>query len=167
MGRPKEVVDVHLAERAAAAIKEIPDHKVCLRLQAIASSASHPISLVSSIFGTSRQTLWRWIKRFAAEGARGLQDSSKGHRRAKLSLAQRLEVARWLEEGGDAKGQTVYWTLAKLASAIESEFGLKIGQTATWRLVQQLGFRQKVPRPSHAKADKQAQEVFKKKPAKR
>jgi transposase len=46
--------------------------------------------------------------------------------------------------------------------AIETQFGISLGQTATWDLVQQLGFRQKVPRPRHAKADKQAQESFKK-----
>jgi transposase len=46
--------------------------------------------------------------------------------------------------------------------AIETEFGISLKQTATWDLVHQLGFKQKVPRPRHTKADKQAQESFKK-----
>jgi transposase len=67
------------------------------------------------------------------------------------------------EEGRNVQGEPIFWTLQKLMLAIDTQFGISLGQTATWDLVQQLGFRQKVPRPRHAKADKQAQESFKKK----
>jgi len=86
----------------------------------------------------------------------------KGHKPAKLDAGQRQQVASWLEEGRTSHGEAIFWTLQKLMLAIETEFGISLGQTATWDLVQQLGFRQKVPRPRHAKADKQAQESFKK-----
>jgi len=125
MARPKAVIDATLAEKATAALKALPDSKVCIRLKAIISSARYPISLVSSIFGTDRTTLWRWIKRFASKGIAGLADEPKGHKPLKLGAEQRQQVA-------------------------------------TWDLVRQLGFRQKVPRPRHAKADKHAQESFKK-----
>ena len=77
---------------------------------------------------------------------------------------QKKQVAQWLEESRNYQGEPIHWTLSKLALAIETEFGIKMGQTAVWRLVRQLGFRQKVPRPRHAKADAQAQESFKKNP---
>jgi transposase len=162
MARPKAVIDATLAEKAEAALKALPDSKVCIRLKAIISSAHYPISLVSSVFGTDRTTLWRWIKRFASQGIAGLADKAKGHKLPKLGAEQRQQVASWLEEGRNSQGELIFWTLQKLMLAIETEFGISLGQTATWDLVHQLGFRQKVPRPRHAKADKQAQESFKK-----
>ncbi|MBM4284534.1 MAG: transposase [Deltaproteobacteria bacterium] len=162
MGRPKAVIDATLAEKAEAALKALPDSKVCIRLKAIISSARYPIRLVSSVFGTDRTTLWRWIKRFASKGIAGLADEAKGHRPAKLDPEQRQQVASWLEEGRNSQGEPIFWTLQKLMLAIETEFGISLGQTATWDLVHQLGFKQKAPRPRHTKADKQAQEAFKK-----
>jgi len=162
MARPKAVIDAALAEKAEAALKDLPNCKVCIRLKAIISSARYPISLVSSVFGTDRTTLWRWIKRFASKGISGLTDAPKGHKPPKLGAEQRQRVAGWLEEGRNSQGESIFWTLPKLMLAIETEFGISLGKTATWDLVHQLGFRQKVPRPRHAKADKQAQESFKK-----
>jgi transposase len=162
MARPKAVIDAVLAEKAEAALKALPDSKVCIRLKAIISSARYPISLVSSVFGTDRTTLWRWIKRFSSKGIAGLADEPKGHKPPKLGAEPRQQVAIWLEEGRNVQGEPIFWTLQKLMLAIETQFGISLGQTATWDLVQQLGFRQKVPRPRHAKGDKQAQESFKK-----
>jgi transposase len=162
MARPKAVIDATLAEKAEAALKALPDAKVCIRLKAIISSAHYPISLVSSVFGTDRTTLWRWIKRFASKGVAGLADEAKGHKPSKLRAEQRQQVATWLEEGHNSQGTAILWTLQKLRLAIMTEFGISLGQTATWELVRQLGFRQKVPRPRHTKADKQVQESFKK-----
>lgn len=162
MARPKEVIDAELAKKAREELKNILDHKISMRLQAISSCAEHPISLVASIFGASRQTLWRWIKRFKERGADGLRDLPKGHNPAKLNEKQRERVAKWLRETKDSRGEAVHWTLAKLANAIHSEFGICVGITPLWRLVRNLGFRQKVPRPAHAKADSEMQAVFKK-----
>jgi len=162
MARPKAVIDATIAEKAEAALKALPDSKVCIRLKAIISSARHPISLVSSVLGTDRTTVWRWIKRFASQGISGLVDEPKGHKPPKLGAEQRQQVAHWLEESRTSQGEPIFWTLPKLMQAIEMEFGISLGKTSTWDLVHQLGFKQKVPRPRHTKADKQAQESFKK-----
>jgi len=162
MARPKRVIDVDLLQRAEEALKDIPDHKICLRLQAIISSAEHPIHLVTAILRISRVSLWRWIKRFSSKGVAGLIDEPKGHKPPKLKQEQRHQVACWLEEGRTSKGEPVHWTLAKLKAAIFTEFNVHLSQAALWHMVRKLGFKQKVPRPTHAKADKQAQESFKK-----
>ena len=164
MGRPKVVIDATLAEKAEAALKDLPDCKACIRLKAIISCARYPISLVASVFGTDRTTLWRWIKRFSTKGVSGLADEAKGHKPAKLGAKQRQQVAGWLEESRTSQGEPVFWILPKLMQAIETEFGISLGKTATWALVRQLGFRQKVPRPRHDKANKELQESFKKNP---
>lgn len=162
MPRPKEVIDVDLVQKAKEALKNVPDHKICLRLQAIISSAQHPVHLVTSILGTSRVSLWRWTKRFSSKGIEGLIDEPKGHKPAKLSQEQRQQVGAWLEKGYTRHGEPIHWTLAKLKASVATEFGVSMSQAALWHIVRQLGFKQKVPRPAHAKADKQAQESFKK-----
>ena len=162
MPRPKEVISVDLVQRAKEALNNVPDHKICLRLQAIISSAQHPLHLVTTILGTSRVSLWRWTKRFSSKGVAGLIDEPKGHKPPKLNQAQRQQVASWLEERRTSQGESIHWTLAKLKTAIFTDFQVHLSQAALWHLVRQMGFKQKVPRPRHAKADNQAQESFKK-----
>lgn len=164
MARPKEVIDRTLARRAEADIKSFSGYKVGLRLQAIVSCASHPLDTVSAVLGVSRQTVWRWIKRYQTAGAEGLRDQPRGHNPRKLTDGQIDRIRRWLRAGRNARGQSVHWTLARLALEVEQEFGIQISQTALWRLVRGLGFKQKVPRPFHEKADPKAQEDFKKNP---
>lgn len=162
MARPKEVIDTELARRAKAEIKRSSGYKIGLRLQAIVSCASQPIDVVSAVLGVSRQTVWRWIKRYKADGVDGLRDKPRGHNPRKLNDVQIEQVKNWLEQARDAKGSPVFWTLARLAFEVEREFEIQISQTSLWRLIRALGFRLKVPRPSHAKADPEAQHAFKK-----
>jgi hypothetical protein len=76
MARSKEVVSAYLAQKAKAELNKVPDHKICLRLQAIISSADYPLDTVSAVLGASRQTIWRWVKRFASKGVAGLYDNT-------------------------------------------------------------------------------------------
>lgn len=151
-----------LAKKALEEIEELPGHKICLRLQAIASCASHPINTVSSVFGASRQTIWRWIRRFRDEGVAGLRDKPGAGRKSKLSTAQKQAVAEWLRQASDGDGKPVHWTVKRLSMEIERLFGVKLGKTPTWLLIRRLGFRQKVPRPTHAKSSLESREGFKK-----
>ncbi len=78
MARPKAVINEDLARAAATELSKIGDHKICLRLQAIISSAAYPITTVAKVLGFSRVEVWRWIKRFAKEGVAGLYDRYAG-----------------------------------------------------------------------------------------
>ena len=153
-----------MARKAKEEIKSFSGCIIGLRLQAVVSSADHPIGLVGSILGVSRQKVWRWIKRFKEHGVKGLYDQPRGHNPAKLKQEHLIRIRHWLEEGLDCHEEKVHWTLAKLAAEVKGEWGIEISQTSLWWAIRKMGFRQKVPRPSHAKADKQAQEAFKKKP---
>jgi len=122
MPRPKEVIDIDLLQRAKEALNNVPDHKICLRLQAIISSARHPLHLVTAVLGTSRVSLWRWTKRFASKGVAGLIDEPKGHKPPKLNQEQRHQVACWLEEGRTSQGGTIHWTLVLCPRNILQKF---------------------------------------------
>lgn len=163
MARPKEVIDIQLAEKAKVELRKITDYKICFRLQGIISSSKYPINHVASIMGISRVSLWRWINKFRDEGLGGLRDKPKGHNPSKLGEEERKQIKEWLSEGKDSNGKDIHWTLSKLIDEIERVFSIKVGMTPLWRIVRKLGFRQKVPRPMHAKSDPDVQEAFKKK----
>jgi transposase len=52
--------------------------------------------------------------------------------------------------------------LKKLSVTIEEEYGIKLTKTPLWITIQSMGFRQKVPRQTHARADREKQNAFKK-----
>jgi len=162
MARPKELLDEALVLKAEEEIKKLNDHKVCLRLQGIISSRDYPISQVSKVLGVNRSSLWNWIKRFKAGGVSELYDKPKGHNPSKLNARHKSKIGRWLKESKDNKGKPVHWTLEKLLLEIESVFGIRTSVTALFNVIRSMGFRQKVPRPYHAKADKKEQRKFKK-----
>jgi transposase len=163
MGRHQEVVDVELADRARAELSKHTDARIGMRLQSIVSCASHPLRTVAEIFGVDRRSIWQWAKRFKKEGIDGLRDRARGHRRGRLSTEQQGQVEQWLEHGQDRDGKPVHWTLAKLQAELERVFGVKVSLTAVWKRVRKMGFRQKVPRPRHRRADPEAAQAFKKK----
>jgi transposase len=162
MARPKEVFDEDLAIQAKAAMEKLQDHKLCNRLQAIASCANQPVNTVAAVMGVSRHTIWRWAERFRSQGIDGLRDKPKGHNPAKLDEHKRQQIAQWLGTGTNHEGKGVHWTLELLSCEVERIFKIKVSIASLWVMVHSLGFRQKVPRPSHAKADAEEQERFKK-----
>ena len=161
MARPKQAITLDLARKAEAEIKSIAEHKVCFRLQAIISSAHHPVDIVATVMGVHRSTVFNWIKRFREYGVNGLRDKLKGHNPSKLSAAQKTQVINWLTEGKDALGNDVHWTVARLIDEINRVFCIRVGKTPLWLFMRKSGFRQKVLRPMHAKADPLTQEEFK------
>lgn len=162
MARKQELVDETLRKQAEEALGQIRDGKICQRLQAIISCYSHSPRLVAEVIGRDRSMVWRWVKRFRAEGVEGLRDRPRGHNPAKLGKRERAQIRRWLEGGKNRRGEPVHWTLEKLRAEIAVVFGREVGQTPLWNLVRQLGFRQKVPRPAHEQSDPRAQAAFKK-----
>ena len=162
MGRHKELLDEDLALQAKKDLEQMNNYKVCIRLKAIMSYKDFPINHVSKVMGFHRSTLWLWIKRFKDGGAKALYDKEKGHNPAKLNKQQKKQIGIWLEKRSNDQGKPVHWTLDKLLSEIEVVFGIRTSRTALWNVVRGLGFRQKVPRPYHAKADKDKQDRFKK-----
>lgn len=59
-----------------------------------------PVSAVALAFGISERTVYKWLARYRAEGAAGLQDrSSRAHRRAHALPAVWLALIRLLRQG--------------------------------------------------------------------
>jgi len=162
MARQKELINEELCNKAMLEMERLSDAKLCLQLQAIISCGKQPINLVADVIGKNRTTLWRWIKRFDSSGLDGLRAKPKGHRSSKLGEEEKQIISNWLIEGKDSKGDRIHWTLDRLRIEIINELGITVGRTPLWLTIRELGFRQKVPRPTHAKAEHKRQIEFKK-----
>src|SRR5579859_8295552 len=106
-----------------------------------------------------------WIRKLAARynlmGAQAVGDKRRGHsgRPRLLSAEQDSELNAELEKAEAAGSawnsvETAAWMSAKLGRSVRANRGLET--------LHRLGFSAKTPRPRHAKADVQDQELFKK-----
>ena len=166
MSRQKKSINTTLVEEAERALVGVKDHKLALRLQAIISMSRMPTVTVADVLGVSRQSLWKWVEKFKKNGTDGLRDKHRGHNPSTLTEDEKQQVFRWIDEGKNQQGEAFHWTVALLREEVLAVFGKTVARTPMWILVRKMGFRQKTPRPAHAKADPREQELFKKKPLK-
>jgi len=80
----------------------------------------------------------------------------------KLNEDKWQQIKIWIVSGKSANNETVHWTLEKLKAEIANVYNIEITTTALWKNLKKLGLTLKKPRPIHNKADKEAQEAFKK-----
>ena len=108
-----------------------------------------------------RQRLRDWIRRYNAEGVEGLGNRRSGGMKLRLTSDQMAQLATWVAEGPDPKGDGVErWRRKDLARRTEEDFGIKLHECMVGRYLARLGFRRMSVRPEHPKADPQAQAAF-------
>jgi transposase len=162
MPRPKLNVDPGTVRKAEEELSKIKESKLAIQLKGIIAASQHPIHQIADIFHVSPRSIFRWITKFKDQGVTGLRDQPKGHMKSKLNDEQKMVIEEWLMAGKNASGERIHWTLNKLKREIEKEFEVTMGITPLWNHVRKMGLVLKKPRPLHAKANKEEQEVFKK-----
>jgi len=162
MARPKSVFLEDLAVRAQSDLNSLKDSKIALKLKAIIAATTHPIATVAEIFGVAAETIGRWGISYRKEGPEGLYPKPRRPKPSKLTSVQKSEILYWLDAGKTAQGEYIHWTLERLRYAISETFGVTLGINTIWVWLRKENLKLKVPRPQHYKADKQAQEAFKK-----
>jgi len=162
MARPKINVDPETVAKAEEELEKIKDSKLSIQLKAIIAAADHPVENVADILKVSARSIFRWITKFKQGSVEGLRDRPKGHMKSKLTQDHKKDIEKWIVSGKNAQGETMHWTLKKLNKEIEEGFGIHISITPLWKHLKKMGLVLKKPRPVHAKADRAAQEAFKK-----
>ena len=163
MARPKINVDPETVAKAEEELGKIKDSKLSIQLKAIIATADHPVENVADILKVSARSIFRWVAKFKQDSVKGLRDRPKGHMKSKLTQDHKKDIEKWIVSGKNARGETVHWTLKKIGKEIEKEFGVHISKTPLWKHLKKMDMVLKKPRPAHAKADRAAQEAFKKK----
>lgn len=107
----------------------------------------------------------RWVqetvRRYNQEGPESLRDRRHHNpgQKPKLTLEEQRKVREALQGPPPDGG---LWTGPKLREWVERELGKRLSLYPIYRLLHEMGFALRVPRPRHAKADEEAQEAFKK-----
>jgi transposase len=109
------------------------------------------------------QTVRDWVLAFNADGPVGLIARTAPGQRPKLNAAQRLALARVIEDGPDPdRHGVVRWRLKDLAAWLYASFGVSLDESTLGRTVKQMGFRKLSARPRHREQDPAALAAFKK-----
>lgn len=156
-------MDEKTARLAEKDLEVLPNGTVAMRLLAIvAAGRGMGLEEIAEFLRTTRQSVAKWIGNYKSGGLKGICDRPKGHRVKRLSETQEARIQEWLDHGKSPSGDPCYWTVDKVKAAIEKQFGVVLSRSRVGYLIQEWGFRPKVPRPRHAASDKEAQEAFKK-----
>lgn len=101
-------------------------------------------SRVARKFGVSRTTTSRWHRALTGQGVDSLRKRRATGRPSRLTAEQQAGVARIYLEGARAHGfSNDRWTTARLAKAIEENFGVHYDQDHVGRLMHKLGLRER------------------------
>ena len=121
---------------------------------------SYHANQIADMLQVSKQAVWLWIGQYNKTGPEGLNRSGRGGRRwAFLSLAQEEELLMSLEKEA-ADGELL--TAKQILPKIEAVVGESVSMAYVYRLLHRHRWRKIGPRPRHVKADREAQETFKK-----
>jgi transposase len=113
--------------------------------------------------GMDRQTLRDWVHRFNAGGVAGLRDEPRPGRPAWLSEGEQAGLKAIVLRGPDPDRDGVSaWRIVDLCRIAEERFGVTYREGGMLRLVKSLDLSWQKTRPNHPKADRAAQERFKK-----
>jgi putative transposase len=111
-----------------------------------------------------RRQVQNWIRRFNDAGLAGLEDRPGRGRPCPLSFEQQARFKARLATGPTAKDKVCTLRGEDVQRILEQEFGILRKLSSVYHLLHSLGYSSLVPRPRHAQADPERQELFKKAP---
>jgi transposase len=164
MGAPLTIQSDLEAEELRRLARRERDGRVAARLIALANVLDGMNrDAAARAAGMDRQTLRDWVIRFNAEGVDGLRDQPRSGRPAWMTEGQQATLKAIVLRGPDPERDGVStWRIIDLCRIAEERFGVTYREGGMRRLVKSLGLSWQKTRPRHPKADKPAQERFKK-----
>lgn len=155
--------DIEAAELRRQARRE-RDGRVAARLIALANALDGMSrEAAARAAGMDRQTLRDWVIRFNDAGVGGLRDQSRPGRPTRMTEGQQATLKAIVLRGPDPDRDGVSsWRIVDLCRIAAERFGVTYREGGMRRLVKALDLSWQKTRPRHPKADKTAQERFKK-----
>jgi len=115
---------------------------------------------IAKLCGVKKQTVSNLIAAYNKHGASAVETAGKGQRqKAYLSLNEEKEFLNQFML--DAKNGHVA-TIKNIHESLEKLIGSKIHESTVYRMLARHGWRKIMPRPTHAKANQERRETFKK-----
>ena len=118
---------------------------------------------VAKLLGHGVRTVHYWARRFEEAGFAGLEDTLRPGRPSIIdeNIRQKIDIdlRNFPRDLGYSQN---LWDSKLLSHHLSKQYGVKLGERQCRRLLHQLGFRRRKPRPLIAKADPEAQKKYKK-----
>lgn len=163
MGRPKLSINEEMLESIEQAIKTLPNGSLVRKLTILSSYSWLTTDSIAKAYRINPRTLFRWIDQYSKEGVEGLIDNPKGHKHAILNEDMKTKIIQWISNQKDDDGNQVFWTLDKLRAELNRIYSVKLSRPTLSVNLAKMKIHFRRPRPTHASADKEKQEDYKKK----
>ena len=144
------------------AMRSCKDNSEYRRIQCIHLAMLYPTMTakeIAKITLFSESHVWSIHARYRKEGLEAFIDKRGGRYRQNLTLDQEIELLKPFEEQSKDGGMVVAKSFKK---AYEQKLGRSVAESTIYRMLARHDFRKIVPYRRHKKADKEAQEAFKK-----
>jgi len=161
--RRRPDLSVEMVEAAREVARKTRDAGELRRAMSVVLSGVVGFTLphVGDLIGRSRATVARFHAEFKSwlSGRQEKERKWGGRRRAYLTFEEEKEFLSGFFEVASRGGILV---VSEVRTALEEKLGHKVAETTVYRLLERHGWRKIVPRRRHPKANKSAQEGFKK-----
>lgn len=112
---------------------------------------------IAAALGVTKGAVSQWVSRAAEEGVEGLRTRKPTGKPPRLSLEQRAELPRLLEQGAQAFGfRGELWTLPRVADLIRRQFGISYHPSHVGRILVRCGWSPQKPRKQAIQRDEEA-----------
>jgi len=160
--RPRQEFTEKQKSEVRQALKSVTGKEDFQRVQAVLLRMELGLcaSEIAEILGLHTASIWKIHARFFREGASIFESKPHGGRyRENLSMSQERKLLKPFLKQAERSGMLI---VTSVKAAYEKELGGKVPASSVYRMLERHGWRKIVPRPSHPKADHQAQDAFKK-----
>ena len=119
------------------------------------------IGQVAGTFGVDRTTLFRWLRKYQANGEDGLQRQIGSGRPRLLDDLEEKDL-RWLvmRPASDFDYETDLWTVGRLQQVIEEVFEVKVSKDTVWRRLRDAGLTYQKPERQYFQVDEKARQKW-------
>jgi transposase len=113
-----------------------------------------PVGEVADAYGVDRTTLFRWLCRYSAAGAEGLQ-RKRGSGRPRLleALTDRALRGIVLQPATTFGFETDLWTVGRLHRVLREEHGAAVSRDTVWRRLREAGLTYQKPERQYFELD--------------
>jgi transposase len=127
----------------------------------LAVERGQPVGQVAEAYGVDRTTLFRWVRRFIAQGSRGLE-RCPGSGRPRLLSAFDMEALNdvVLEPASHFGFETDLWTVGRLRQVIRQQYGVTLSEDTVWRRLRDAGFTYQKPERRYFELNEEARQEW-------
>lgn len=120
-----------------------------------------PVGEVARAYGTHRTTVFRWMMRYDANGADGLQRKpGSGRPRLLEELDEQGLRELVLKPGCEFGYETDLWTVRRLHTVIEQEYDVVVSKDTIWRRLREAGLTYQKPEREYHQIDEEARKEW-------